>query len=440
MVNMKYSGIDWIGDIPKEWSIAKIKYNCSLKGRIGWQGLTAEEYRDKGPFLITGTDFCNGKINWDTCVHVSDWRYEQAAEIMIKEGDLLITKDGTIGKVAIVKDMKDKTTLNSGVLLIREKKDSYSTKFLYYVLNSEEFWKWFNYINIGNTTISHLYQYDFDNFVFAITDKVEQVAIAKYLDVKVDKIDTVIKKVKEQIEILEKAKKSVITECVTKGLNSSAIMKDSGNELIGNIPSNWKVTRIKYVIDGIKDGTHGTFERVNEGKMLLSAKNVFNKGIKIDDDESLISESDYNEIVSNGYPKKGDVLLCCVGTIGRSCIYEFEYPLAFQRSIIFMRVNKDLILSKFLNYSLQSDSTLIQEQMLINKTAQEGLYMGSAKKIKIVLPPTIEEQQVIVDYLDKKCNVIDVIIEKKQQELETLEIYKKSLINEYVTGKKRVTM
>ena len=150
---MKDSGIKWIGSIPDTWDVIKVKYNCSLKGRIGWQGLTTDEYIDEGPFLITGTDFNvnEGKINWDSCVHVSEWRYDQAPEIQVCNGDLLITKDGTVGKVAIVTDMQDKTTLNSGVMVIRPTEDSYETKFLYYVLKSEEFWKWFNYINSGNT-------------------------------------------------------------------------------------------------------------------------------------------------------------------------------------------------------------------------------------------------------------------------------------------------
>ena len=131
-VEYKESGIDWIGRIPKKWNIKRITNISSLKGRIGWQGLTTEEYIDEGPFLITGVDFNNGTIDWNNCVHVSEWRFKQAPEIQIKEGDLLITKDGTVGKVAITKNTPSKVTLNSGVLLIRPMKEKiYINKFIY---------------------------------------------------------------------------------------------------------------------------------------------------------------------------------------------------------------------------------------------------------------------------------------------------------------------
>ena len=119
----KDSGVAWIGQIPEHWDTIKIKYTSWLKGRIGWQGLTSDEYQDEGAYLITGTDFCEGRINWDTCVHISEERFAEDEDIHIKEGDLLITKDGTIGKVAVAKDCPDEVSLNSGVMLIRNTGD-----------------------------------------------------------------------------------------------------------------------------------------------------------------------------------------------------------------------------------------------------------------------------------------------------------------------------
>lgn len=127
---MKTSGIDWIGEIPCSWNIKRIKYLAQLKGRIGWQGLTSDEYTDVGPFLITGVDFSDGSINWESCVHITEERWAEAPEIHIKNGDLLITKDGTVGKVAIVENLQGKASLNSGVLLIKAS-DGYNKKFLY---------------------------------------------------------------------------------------------------------------------------------------------------------------------------------------------------------------------------------------------------------------------------------------------------------------------
>ena len=173
MEEMKQTGIRWIGEIPYDWNIKRIKYVATLTGRIGWQGLTAEEYQDEGAFLITGVDFLNGGINWEQCEHIPMKRWEEAKDIQIQNGDLLITKDGTIGKVAIVSGIPGETSLNSGVLRIMPV-EGYSRRFLFWVLQSEEFWNWFNFRSAGNSTIIHLYQGDFAEFIYAFPNYDEQ--------------------------------------------------------------------------------------------------------------------------------------------------------------------------------------------------------------------------------------------------------------------------
>ena len=208
-------------------------------------------------------------------------------------------------------------------------------------------------------------------------------------------------------------------------------MKDSGVEWIGEIPQDWNVCKIKRIAEGLTDGTHGTYERTSEGCLLLSAKNVFEDGLHIGENESLISKEDYKSIISNGFPRENDVLLCCVGTIGRCTVYKEKEPIAFQRSVIFIRCNNRMLPS-FLNYNLQSPSTLIQEKLSVNKSAQEGIYQGAVKELQIVLPE-IKQQKRIIDYLDAKCSKIDEIIEKQQAIIEKLKEYKLSLITEAVT-------
>lgn len=209
-------------------------------------------------------------------------------------------------------------------------------------------------------------------------------------------------------------------------------MKPSGIDWIGNIPSDWNAKKVKYVISDIKDGTHGTFDRVESGELLLSAKNVFDDGIRIGENESEISILDYKSIISNGFPKKNDVLLCCVGTIGRCCVYEYDQSIAFQRSVAFLRPLQQTN-ARYLKYALQSDSTLIQEQFLINKSAQDGLYMGSVRELIIPYPNSKSEQQAIADFLDKECAQIDSIAADLEKQIDLLQQYKKSLITETVT-------
>lgn len=205
----------FIGDIPFDWTLAKIKNHCYLKGRIGWQGLTTSEYIDEGPYLITGTDFLSGIVNWNSCVHISEKRYQEAFQIQVKEGDLLITKDGTIGKLAIVKNMPDKVSLNSGVMMIRNISKAYKTKFLYYCLSSSIFWDWYNFNQRGQSTIVHLYQEQFSNFEFALPPLKEQEEIIKFLDKKVNAINDLIENKTKKINLLIEYKKSFIDEMMT---------------------------------------------------------------------------------------------------------------------------------------------------------------------------------------------------------------------------------
>ena len=213
--NFKETNIKWMPSIPKHWSFTKVGANCYLKGRIGWQGLTTDEYKDTGPYLITGTDFNNGKINWNTCVHITERRYNEASHIRVKIGDVLITKDGTVGKVAIIDNLPDKTSLNSGVMLMRNINNKYLNKYLYYVLLSNVFWDWFYRDKKENSTIIHLYQEQFEKFSFPIPPKDEQQQIVDYLDKKCDVIDSLIKLKEQKIEKLKEYKKSLIYECVT---------------------------------------------------------------------------------------------------------------------------------------------------------------------------------------------------------------------------------
>lgn len=126
---------EYIGTLSGNWRLERLNNVANLYGRIGWQGLTADEYQDEGPWLVTGTDFQGGRVNWGSCVHISDKRWEEAWQIKLQPGDLLITKDGTVGKLAIVEEMPGKASLNSGVMRIVPLNDTdYSVKYLYYVL------------------------------------------------------------------------------------------------------------------------------------------------------------------------------------------------------------------------------------------------------------------------------------------------------------------
>ena len=164
------------------WIERRLGSTATLKARIGWQGLTTAEYLETGDyFLVTGTDFEGGYIDWDHCPYVEESRYKQDQNIQLRQHDVLVTKDGTIGKVALVKHLDKPATLNSGVFVIRPIENSFHPDFLYYLLCSSVFSAFLAQLSAGST-INHLYQKDFVTFNFKTPDTLaEQAVIAAIL-------------------------------------------------------------------------------------------------------------------------------------------------------------------------------------------------------------------------------------------------------------------
>lgn len=208
--------------------------------------------------------------------------------------------------------------------------------------------------------------------------------------------------------------------------------KDSGVEWLGLVPEHWVACRFSRVIAGIKDGTHGTFERVDDGQPLLSAKNISDGALDISSSESQISEADHASIVVNGYPKRGDLLLTIVGSIGRACIYPYDYPLSFQRSVCFIRLTPGHS-PNFFRYLSQSKFFQEQIQSKSKSSAQAGIYMGDVAATSIAFPVSIEEQHAIVNLLDRETARIDALIEKKTRFIELLREKRQALITHAVT-------
>lgn len=166
----------------EQWESKVLGQCATLKARIGWQGLTTKEYLDSGDYyLVTGTELHGGEIDWDECNHVDAARYKQDVNIQLRVDDVLVTKDGTIGKVGIVTTLPKPATLNSGVFVIRPAAREFDPKFFYYLLCSSVFTDFLEQLAAGST-INHLYQKDFVKFVFHLPPtKDEQQAIANVL-------------------------------------------------------------------------------------------------------------------------------------------------------------------------------------------------------------------------------------------------------------------
>ena len=195
-----------------EWDKINLAKKSKIKARIGWQGLTANEYLDSGySYLVTGTDFVNGKIDWDNCYYVAKDRFDQDKNIQIQNNDILITKDGSLGKTALVKGLNKPATLNSGVFVIRPIQGAYDPAYVYYILSSFVFKNFLDHLSAGSTII-HLYQKDISKFEFAIpVDINEQIAIASILS----DMDSEIEALEQKLEKARQVKQGMMQELLT---------------------------------------------------------------------------------------------------------------------------------------------------------------------------------------------------------------------------------
>lgn len=210
------SGIDWIGNIPEGWEINKLFNLCTIKGRVGWKGLRSDEFKENSyAYLVTGQDFVSSDINWNNCYQIDKDRYEEDPYIQLSNGDILVTKDGTIGKIAKVSGMDKPACLNSGIFVLKQRKETFFQNYLYWYLSSPLLLRYNTFINTGGTTIIHLYQNVFERFSMIVPPMEEQKAIAAYLDEKCADIDRLVDLKQQKIEKLKDYKKSVIYEAVT---------------------------------------------------------------------------------------------------------------------------------------------------------------------------------------------------------------------------------
>jgi type I restriction enzyme, S subunit len=195
-----------------EWEVKRLGSTATLKARIGWQGLTTAEYLESGTYhLVTGTEFNDGRIDWDHCHYVEESRYRQDRYIQLQANDVLVTKDGTIGKVALVRDMQLPATLNSGVFVIRPLAGAFQPEFFYYLLCSKLFTEFLEQLSAGST-INHLYQKDFVGFVYrAPATAGEQTAIASILS----DMDTELAELESRLAKARQIKQGMMQELLT---------------------------------------------------------------------------------------------------------------------------------------------------------------------------------------------------------------------------------
>lgn len=425
---MKDSGFKWIGEIPEQWDINKAKRIFKREKRpiINQEIVTA--FRDGQV-----TQRRNRRTNGFTMAE-KEHGYQG-----VETGDLVIhAMDAFAGAIGI-SDSPGKCSPVCSICTPIIKLDSH---YYAYLLRTYARLGYIESLATGIRERSTDFRYStFANSPLVCPTVCEQQKIANFLDQKVSQIDSILDNTKKSVEEFKKYKQALITETVTKGLNPDIKMKDSGIKWIGEMPEHFNLGRIKLFTTKIGSGKTpkgGANVYTDSGILFLRSQNIYNTGLYLDEATYISEEIDLEMKNTRVYPN--DVLLNITGgSIGRCCIYP---PTTIQHAnvnqhVCIIRTIEDKITSKYLYYFLCSNAGESAINFYQTGANREGLNFEQIGNIKIP-SLAIEEQNEIVAFLDGKCSHIDSIIEKKQQLIKEFEDYKKSLIYEYVTGKKEV--
>jgi type I restriction enzyme S subunit len=325
----------------------------------------------------------------------------------------------------------EKGIITNAYVGLAPKADIHS-KYYYYQLHFLDKIKYF--YNLGGGVRQSLAYKEFGRETVLIPDKEEQTVIAAFLDFKLTKIDRFIRKKKQLIKLLNEQKVAIINKAVTKGLNPKVKMKPSGIEWLGSIPEHWEVKRLKYCCSKITDGSHFSPETKPDGIPYITVSDIGDNTIDLIFSKK-ISENDYLDLKKNGcQPNINDILLTKDGTIGRAAVVSFNSKFVILSSLGLLTPLKDVFPNYLRNY-LVSDICVKEMKSKIQGSALTRLTISLIKNINIIIPPSIKEQQQIVDFIEDESLIINKTIATIEKEIALVEEYKTSLIAEAVTGK-----
>ena len=398
----------------EDWEQRKLLSITTMHARIGWQNLRTTEFLDDGKYLlITGTDFVDGKIDFTRCYYVKQERYNQDRNIQIKNGCLLITKDGTLGKVAYVNGLNKPATLNAGIFNVEIRDENKVDRlYLYQYIKAPFLLEYVNQMATGGT-IKHLNQNILVDFMVSMPQIVEQKKIGELFQT----LDHLITLHQRKLEKLKIIKKSMFENLFPQNGEKTPKIRFSGfNE-------DWEQRKLISCLSLLKDGTHGTHKDYPSGPLLLSAKNIKNGRVNYDETDRRISYKDFEKIHSNFKLQVGDVLLTIVGSIGETALLQNTFGLTFQRSVAFLRLT-DNIIPEFLMSEINTSRFKNELENRKSTSAQPGIYLGDLGEIPVFISKNSDEQLKIGSYFDSLNHLITL----HQSKLDKLQKIKKSML------------
>lgn len=434
MSEMKDSGIEWIGATPETWKMIPLKYLASYNDEV-----LSENTDDEFEFdyiEIGSVQYGRGIIYTE---HMKFKNAPSRARRIVRKDDIIVSTVRTYLKaVATIPACNNSLIASTGFIVIRPHK--VLPRFMNYALLSESF---ISLVESHSTGISYpaINSVDVVKFKIPVPCRSEQERIAAFLDAECAEIDAVLEKTRASIEEYKKLKQAIITQAVTKGIRGDRPMKDSGIEWIGDIPESWEVSSVRY-IGQLQNGISKGGEFFGKGFPFVSYGDVY-KNYELPHSVSGLIDTTEDERATYSV-EYGDIFFTrtseTIEEVGFSCVCKRSIPNAtFAGFIIRLRpfCTDEKILTDYAKYYFRGEhirAYLVKEMNLVTRAS---LGQTLLKGMSVIVPPKSVQKE-IAEYLDDKCADIDALVAKKQQYLTEIENYKKSLIYEYVTGKKEV--
>lgn len=419
---MKDSGVEWIGEIPEDWEVSQISRYFNPRN----EKVSDIDYK---PLSVTKNGIVPQLDNAAKSSNHNDRKLVRKEDFVInsrsdrKMSSGIAKEDGSVSLINIVLFSRNILPMYTNYLL-----NNYSF--------AEEFYKW------GSGIVADLWSTNWEKMKkinIPIPPVTEQEEIAIALDLEIDKINTIISDTQQSIIELKRYKQSLITETVTKGLDKTVEMKDSGIEVLGKINKDFRIISLGYLGD-FQNGISKSGDSFGKGYPFVSYSDVYKNRVLPKKTTNLVQST--IEEQKNYSVRKNDIFFTrtseIIEEIGMSsACYETIEQATFSGFVIRFRPNVNIFLVKFLRYFLEGSFVREYFSKEMNIVTRASLGQGLLKKLPIVLP-SLEEQQQIVEFLDNKTSKIDSLISDKEKMITEYESYKKSLIYEYVTGKKQV--
>jgi type I restriction enzyme S subunit len=433
----KPSGVEWVGEIPEDWVIGKLKHNSQLNISSVDKHIYEDEISVK---VCNYTDvYYNEFISKSLKLRVGSCTPEEYIKNLLKKGDVIITKDSEssndIGVPSIVVDDIDNVVCGYHLSIIKSNSEKLIGGYLFRQLQTKRVRRYFEVHSNGITRFG-LGKSSVLDLPLILPPLQEQLQIVQFLDEKTELIDKLISTKERKITLLKEQRTSLINQVVTKGLNPNVKMKDSGVEWIGEIPEDWMMVSIKHLVSTkITDGPHETPDWVDDGVPFLSVESVQDNKLDFNKKRGYITEELHEIYSKKCKPKRDDIFIVKSGsTTGKSTIVETDKEFNIWSPLCIIRSNKDKILPRFFFNSIQSFYFRRFIELGWSFGTQPNIGMGVIENIKIVLPP-LHEQQPIIDFLNKKTVDLDNLVDLEQKKIDLLKEYRQSLISEVVTGK-----